>query len=507
MKKKLLFASTLLAACVAGYAFIPGEENPSTLTSNDTGADVLGQVEAMNGANVPQPNKDFKPGAVSEGQIINYLHKTEHGFVIQLSSSSNVPTPIVQDGKLYVSGGFGSKQYYAFDAKNGEKIWAINVDDDGPSSGVTQDNVLVFNTESCTIFACDKNTGQYLWSHWLGDPLMSMPAVANGMVFTAYPAGYTGSGYTDGIHTPANLGAMRPTHVLAAFDLKTGEVKWQKWIDGDIMSAPVANGSSLYFTTFPGTVYKVDQADGKFISARSMKATSAPVINGEQMLITRRNDKDNTVRENISLLTEKDMTVTAQYHDKKADYLDKNVQVNSSLKTESMYLDAGNGFSNGAPVNSGWVGAYDNIGQSNVSSLQGFQGSRILFANGKNYNTMGDELVCTDPGTGNVVWSIKVDGDLQGAGGFLATPPIMAGTSIVIATFGGEVELIDPSTGEITDRYLTGEHIRYQPVVSEGWVYVTTTTGKLVAFNTQNPKLTGWPMWGANAGHTNASQP
>ena len=85
---------------------------------------------------------------------------TKNGFVIQLPSKTNIPTPVVEDGKLFVSGGFGSKEYFAFDAKNGEQLWAVTVDDDGPSSGVIEDDVLVFNTESCTIFACDKKTGK-----------------------------------------------------------------------------------------------------------------------------------------------------------------------------------------------------------------------------------------------------------------------------------------------------------------------------------------------------------
>src|ERR1051326_5877214 len=213
MNRKISLLTTLLAACVVSFAFIPGNE--SNLEKNNEGTDILSKINEMNGPNMPRPGKEFKPGHISEAEIQNYLHKTDHGFVIKLPSNSNIPTPIVQDGKLFVSGGFGSKQYYAFDAKTGEKIWALNIDDDGPSSGVTEGDALVFNTESCTIFACDKNTGKYLWSHWLGDPLMSMPAVANGKVFTAYPAVYSYS-YDEhnGMHTGImSASEIKPTHV------------------------------------------------------------------------------------------------------------------------------------------------------------------------------------------------------------------------------------------------------------------------------------------------------
>lgn len=442
--------------------------------------------------------------------------------MIKLPANNNVPTPVVHDGQLYVSGGFGSKQYYAFDAKTGEKVWSVDLDDDGPSSGVVDNDVLVFNTESCTIFACDRKTGRYMWSYWLGDPLMSMPAVANGKVFTAYPA-Y--SGYGNQFNTPQNNSPYAPninsnspapnvtshdpaaqlnfSHVLVAFELRTGKILWQKWIDGDIMSAPVAEGNDLYFSTFPGTVYKVDQSTGEFLSAKKMKATSAPVIKNGEMIVTRRNDKGDNCMESIATIDAQSTQVRGQYMEKEALYLDKNVQSSSQLKTIAGSDDAGNGFSSGAPVSSGYTYAWGNIGQSNVSTLQSFQGSRILCFDGRNYNTMGDELLCTDPATGNVIWRSKVDGDLRSVGGFLATPPVKAGDNIVIATYEGEIRVIDPTDGKITKRYSTGEHIRSQPVVQDGWIYVATINGKLVAVNTGDPKLTGWGMWGGNAARSN----
>ena len=65
---------------------------------------------------------------------------------------------------------------------------------------------------------------------------------------------------------------MPSTHVLAAFDLKTGKVLWQKWIDSDVMSAPVAVDDELYVATFSGTVYKFKQKSGKILSARRDRA-------------------------------------------------------------------------------------------------------------------------------------------------------------------------------------------------------------------------------------------
>ena len=169
-------------------------------------------------------------------------------------------------GRIYVSGGFKSKQFYAFNATTGRLDWGVNLGDDGPSAPACDDDVCVFNTESCTLFSLDAKTGKKLWSWYLGDPQLSAPTVAHGRVFSAYPAKWT------------NKKPPRATHVLGAFDLRTGKVLWQRWIDGDVMSAPVAAGKELYVTSFAGTVYKFDQSSGKILSAERARATSAPLI-------------------------------------------------------------------------------------------------------------------------------------------------------------------------------------------------------------------------------------
>lgn len=477
----------------------PPASEPAATEETDEGVDVLSIVELMNSG--PKPGTDFRAGSVSSANIKDYLTKTSNGFIIKMPASTNIPTVGFHDGKLYVSGGFGSRQYYAFDGQSGTNIWAVNLDDDGPSSCVIQDGVVVFNTESCTIFACDMATGKQLWSHWLGDPLMCMPTAANGKVFTAYPSPLNSS-FSKSIDQNNQKKTFRATHVLACFDLKTGKTLWQKWLDGDVMSAPVSEGNALYVTTFPGTVYKFDQASGKVLSAKYIRATSAPVIHDSEMTVSRRAEADSGeyYEEIVRSLPG---VSTRTYMQKKADYLDKSVQQESDLKTLSMDMDAGNGFAGGAPSSSGAYEAADNIGQSNVSSLQSFQGSRVAFFNSKSYNTMGDEIICSEPESGKVVWKAKLDGDMKKSGGFLGTPPVMVGGYAVVATFSGDVMVINASSGKVEEKYDTKSNIRYQPVVVNGWIYVTTTDGRLVAINTNNPKLNGWPMWGGNAAHSN----
>ena len=137
-----------------------------------------------------------------------------------------------------------------------------------------------------------------------------------------------------------------------------------------------------------------------------------------------------------------------------------------------------------------------------VSTLQAFQGSRVLAFRDRNFNCMGDEVFCTDPATGKTVWKFKLEGDLKKLGGFLAAPPVAAGDQVFLGTLRGEVLQIDPASGKVVKTYQTGSPIRYQPVVDGGRIYVGTQDGRLVCVDTGNKEFTGWSMWGGNAART-----
>lgn len=459
--------------------------------------DILKEAISMNSKHHPLPTTSYRKGHVSLHPTRNYVKVTETGYTIDLPGAYPIATPTVYKGKLYVSGGFGSKQFHCFDAKTGRTIWTINLDDDGPSSCVIEDDVVVFNTESCTLFACSADTGKMLWSWWLGDPLTSAPAISHGRVFTTYPA--NGQNLTSADRKRKHADA---THMMGCFDLLTGKILWQKWIDGDAVSAPVVVDREVYITTFSGTIYTFNATDGVIRSAVQTRATSAPTIVDDQIYYTKRTDKQiGSVKEAIASGQKHKPHRAATYHEKNADYLDQNIQKQSEFSNKSKSLDAGNGFSS-APLASGYTKAYSNIGQGSVSSMQSFQGSRILNYHNKNYNTMGDELICTDPQSGKVIWKSKFKGNIRKKGGFLATPPVAVNDQIIVATLNGDIEQYRATTGRLKKRYHLNTEIRSQPVVQDGSIFIGTQNGRVICINTQDPNLTGWPMWGRNAAHT-----
>src|SRR5262249_5752932 len=86
------------------------------------------------------------------------------GWKIKVPGGRALATPAVVGDTVFVGGGFGSHEFYAFDAQSGAPRWAIRVSDDGPTAAVVADDKVVFNTESCTLFVVDARTGKQLWS-------------------------------------------------------------------------------------------------------------------------------------------------------------------------------------------------------------------------------------------------------------------------------------------------------------------------------------------------------
>jgi Ca-activated chloride channel homolog len=433
-----------------------------------------------------QPGTKYRAGHVKVSSTEAKLEKTASGYSIQMPGGTPVPTPAVYKDKVYVSAGFHSKQYFCVEAATGKPVWAVDLDDDGPSTAACEDDIVVVNTESCTIFALEASTGKGIWSLWLGDPLMTAPTIAKSRVFTSYPA--DGRGH----HKEAS-------HLLGAFDLKSGKILWQRWIDGDVISAPVAVGDEIVAATFTGTVFRFKQESGELLSAVKSRATSAPVVVANELHFSRRSEKAGEAQEALCVVAG---GAARDYSEKTAKYLDARVQDAAEMKKSGDKLDASNGFGGGAPQTANAEKARLNIGQSNVATLQSFQGSRVLRYGDRNMVCMGDEVICNDPKDGKKVWSVKLKGDLAKSGGFLGAPPVAAGASLFMSTLAGAVLQLDPATGETRKSWEVGKEMRFPPTVEGGRVFVGTQDGRMVCIETGEQKNTGWAQWGGNAQRT-----
>jgi len=482
----------LVIAFIAGSGMLGAGQKPKNL--NEKYSVTKSSVDKGEEISPPQQQTSQHPqgknGALEKLPLDNLNAEKFHtkdgkdAWRITIPGNRPLATPAVVDGMVYVGGGFGSYEFYAFDARSGKPAWAIRVNDDGPTAAVVDKGVVAFNTESCTLFVVDGKTGRMLWSKWLGDPLMSQPAISDDKIFMAFP----GNG----------------GHQLIALGLRDGEEKWRAGIAGDIISAPVVYKNSVYLSTFDGTVYRYDLKDGDLIWKKDFQATSAPWLYDDQVFVSKResDDKKNPV-EGVARM-EKDKGESNQkkgiWNRKAAPYLDAKVQEKSEYYGKQKAQDSSVGFGN-APATAKTSAAAANIGQGTVQGLWEFQGSRPCVINGKLFLTQGDQVVALDPDSGKELWTKDIAGDLKRIGGHLAAPPSPAGKKLYVATSTGDIMVLSQKNGDTQDVIKIGSTMRFQPSLAKGMLYVGTVDGQLIGIDLDDSSADGWYMWGGGPTH------
>jgi outer membrane protein assembly factor BamB len=421
------------------------------------------------------------------------------GWKVVIPGNRPLATPAVVDGKVFLGGGFGSHEFYAFDAATGKRLWTYRTKDDGPTAAVVADDYVAFNTESCELEVLTVE-GKPVWKKWLGDPLMSMPAVVGGKVYMAYP----------------NSKGDRK-HYLACLELKTGKELWKHEIAGEVITAPVIDEGRVFLATLEGTLYSF-KPDGTLAWQEKKNATSAPVVlNGEcyfsrrDQTTVKKGDKD-VPQQHEALARRggeaKDAVKEIEATRRPADYLDSEMRTRSAVEKSYQLMDANVGFAGPVRGDAKIAQAMSNLGQNSVAGVWSYQGSRPQVAGERLYSAMGDTLKCVDLKSEKVLWKIdprekKDKGELLDA---VLTPPAVVNGRIFLGTASGEVLCLSADTGKKVWSANVGEPIVFQPAVAKGRVYVATSAGSLICLETGDEADDGWLMWGANAAHNGAGK-
>ena len=399
------------------------------------------------------------------------------GWRVRLDAQRAVPTPAVASGRVLVGGGFGSHDFYALDAGTGALAWHLRTKDDGPTAAVVSDGHAVFNTESCTLEVVSVKDGRVVAEAWLGDPLLAQPAVSGNRVFMVFPSG--------------------GEHVLGAFELPGLAPVWRTRISHDVITAPVCAEGRVWFSTFDGSVWCVNEDTGAVEWTRDMGATSAPWIdNGRAFVSTRANRPGRGEHAERTTRLDKRGAVEHQYAAKAARYLDR--KWGAAHKAKSHQVDASVGFGQ-APAAAKLGIAEQHLGEGLVSRTWRYQGSRPVIWADLLFETIGDRLEARDIDTDAVVWSWDGAAGIEGERGL--TPPAVANGRVWCGTWDGHIRSWDARTGQLRWEVAVDAPVHWQPVVAGGWVYAGLEDGSLVGFNTGDPADDGWPMWGGGAGH------
>src|SRR6266436_1262465 len=449
--------------------------------------------KAMN-VNLPAPGRDLE--AVSFG-----TPDGKTGWVLRLPGGRPIATPAYADGMLFVGGGYGSHEFYAVDSETGKIIWKIQTGDDGPTAAVVADGFVAFNTESCTLVVVDERRGRVIWQEWLGDPLMSQPAIDKGILYMAHPAA-TGR--------PAKRAEFHPqaawpggSHRLLAADLKTGRHIWEQEISGDVITAPVISDGTVYFTTFDGNSYALNATDGSVVWVKANAATSAPVISSGRLYETRKGGRGKEMFEGLARVDAKkgeaqDKELIAK---SKAEYLQKGNGGGVALSAQATAsLDSSVGFS-AAPPAAKLAQANDNLGVSTVVGAWAYQGSRAAVSKGQILNAQGNYINSVRASDGRQSWQAEVVGSHGAPGGQIFSPPAIGRDYLYLAGADGHLVSVRQSDGGIGFSYAMKAPIAFQPALAKGNVYAGTSDGRLICLKTGNKDADGWYAWGGNAQH------
>jgi Ca-activated chloride channel family protein len=368
------------------------------------------------------------------------------GWVTRIPEINQLPSVAYGGGKVYVSGGFESVSFYALDAKDGRVAWASQaLEDNGPTAPIYDEGRVVFNTESCTLFVMDAETGKKLWYKYLGDPTLAQATVSDGLVYAAHPC-------------PKG-------QCLSAYKLKNGNVVWSRGVGSELLAAPIVAGDSVYATNLGGRLYRFDRKTGLQHWAKSLKATTAPWIDGERIYVAR---KGKGTEQQI-VVSVADGSLVAEHASAPATYLG---DVPKNLE--------------------------------NWKQVWAFEGSRPVVVDGVKYEAMAGFVSASDPATGDAMWTRRwAEGETKRSLGTVA----LAGPQVVVSTRDGALFGLDIDTGYTLWAYDTGKHIVAQPIVAEGWVYATTTDGEVLALEVADKSLDGWHMWGGNPEHNGQVAP
>jgi outer membrane protein assembly factor BamB len=178
---------------------------------------------------------------------------SQNGYVYALDSftgvcywrfntgSSNLPSPVVVDGVVYIA---TMNSVCAVDAYTGEQIWETTEGwDFFVSTPAVSDGILyVGSMVEHRLYAFRTSDGQLLWKYTTNDYVNSSPAVYGNTVYVGGRDGY-----------------------LYALNATTGTLRWKFNGGDDMTSAPVVHNGVVYTSCYEGNVFALDAASGSLI--------------------------------------------------------------------------------------------------------------------------------------------------------------------------------------------------------------------------------------------------
>jgi outer membrane protein assembly factor BamB len=371
-----------------------------------------------------------------------------------------------------------------------------------------------------------------VWQRYLGESVTATPAVAAGRVFAVHSDDANPS--DEEIHDGG--------WAITAMSLRDGRVLWRRRLDHDALDAVVATARDVFIATEDGRLRAFDAASGRERWRRDVGALGAPSLAGDSVELVSSPRASNgmrmTVRFRIVAPAENDRAARAlidllQQHDlgacawtgsqlvgvevdhgqvRRLHSSDPGVRaclssaLGSSLPVGSdftradpawrLHLDRGAEFVTELDRQSGRV-----IGRRTPEQVRtlpespvaewGAEGRRPAIVDRIAYEVVGGMLRAREVGSDVVRWSRPLDRR--------ATQPAITRDAVVHGTDDGRIVVRERASGAIRKIFRIGAPIASQPIVADGWIYGTTSDGRV--FGVRAGVAGRYSMWGGSPGH------
>ena len=267
-------------------------------------------VGACGGTNVvltpPTPLENIKPTVQIQ----------EEWNVSVGSSDAYYFSPAVVENTVYVAVSHG--KLAAYNLVNGSRVWEIDADKNGLSTGVGADvDTVVVVSRQGRLLAFDK-LGQTKWQTALSSEGISPPVLAEGLVLvrtndnriTAYS---TATGQRQWVYQRQSLPLMLyqnqaltvvsglvlagfPGGKLVAIGLSSGSLRWESNVGtpkgtteidriADVVGTPAVKGGSVCSATFQGRIACFALNSGQLEWARELGSGHSLTIQGSQIIV------------------------------------------------------------------------------------------------------------------------------------------------------------------------------------------------------------------------------
>jgi len=267
---------------------------------------------------------------------------------------------------------------------------------------------------------------------------------------------------------------------VVALDAETGELIWERLINGIARSAPDAHDGILLVNTAENKLYALDIEDGAILwnhngtaEEISVLGTASPVAHGNLAFASYSsgelyalNIKNGNIIWFDSLSTSSD------------------IKSGSFVDIDSAPLVVGNKI---FVINhQGVLAAYSTFSGERIWDIEVSGGKNLWYADGYIYLVNNNsQLIAVNTEVGGIAWIKQLDQykkPERKIGKYNWVGPVLAQNRLLVAGEHGVLLSISPKNGEILDKTDILQGVSHSPVVAHDTVYTITQSGKLVIY-------------------------